>query len=149
MMKLKSERDVRIWTKNKAGSSVFWIEAARGGTFGFTDTVIVQQGRIAFLELKFGRWLAANGQARFSLRKGQKPALRRLQANGACAGVLVGLPARDGVGPLLAVLRPGPVAWGGQINIYGLKHPEGLLVEADDPWAWEDVMNFVMAQGGR
>ena len=89
-MPFKDESDVRDWLRKQTPKrSLFWVEAAGGGTQGFPDAIVVRQSAPDhFIELKVGTLLV--GQVQFEMNNTQRIALRRIAEAGGRAFVIVG-----------------------------------------------------------
>lgn len=88
-MIFKSEGDVRGWVRANAGRRVFWIEAARGGTDGLQDCLIVFDGRLVPVELKIGN--QKRHHVDYALRSSQKQIAYRMSDLGVESFVLTGI----------------------------------------------------------
>lgn len=80
-----TEACLRKWFKDEADrldlpSRLYWIEAARGGTFGLQDLFLSMDGRLWPIELKAGN--LQDGAVRASIRPAQRRIARRMSNQG-------------------------------------------------------------------
>ena len=85
-----NEADVRTWMKRIGGKHLFWVEPARGSTFGLPDAYCAINGLgHLWFELKYGT-LHLNDCLTFELRPEQRATMRRLLDAGGRVALAVG-----------------------------------------------------------
>ena len=86
-----NEADVRTWMKRIAGKHLFWVEPARGSTFGLPDAYCAINGLgHLWIELKFGALHRFSDHLSFDLRPEHRATIRRLIDNGGRVALVVG-----------------------------------------------------------
>lgn len=88
-MPFRDEGDMRKWLRRKESKLVLWVEAKRGGTHGFPDAVVIDDGRVIFVELKVGA-LNEAGLVEFQMANSQRIVLADIAKAGGEAIVFVG-----------------------------------------------------------
>ncbi len=88
----ETEKDVRRWVRDLELPN-FWVEAAAGGTFGFSDCVLGVAGQPLFMELKLGK--LHNGIVRFNVRPQQRRFMMNAQRAGFKCALAIGVEKSD------------------------------------------------------